>query len=78
MAINTIADFPIQPTKHLHVRRVDDGWLVWLHGTPHTKHHTYLYLYDTGQIDRVTESADGDIAILRVQGAAHKTTEKDT
>jgi hypothetical protein len=60
------SSFPIQPTKHLHVQRVDNGWLVWLHGTPYTRHHTYLYLYDTGRVERVTESTDGDINVLVV------------
>ena len=59
-------DFPIQPTKRLHMRRVDNGWLVWLHGSPHTKHHTYLHLFDSGRIERVTESADGDLHVLVV------------
>jgi hypothetical protein len=64
--------FPIQATRYLHVRRVDDGFLVWLLGTPHTKHHTYLYLHDNGTIQRVTESGDGDLFVLDIQ------LEKDT
>lgn len=59
--------FPIQPTKFLHMRRVDNGWLVWLHGSPTTRHHTYLYLYDNGRIDRVTEGPGGDLNILTVR-----------
>jgi hypothetical protein len=59
--------FPIQPTKHLHVVQVDNGWLVWLYGSPHTKHHTYLYLYNNGRIERVTEGPGGDINILVVK-----------
>lgn len=58
--------FPIQPTKHLHVQRVDNGWLVWLHGSPSTAHHTYLHLFDSGRVERVTEGPGGDIRILVV------------
>ena len=44
-----------QPLRGLHYKRVDNGWLVWLNGSPHTVHNTYLYLYDTGKVQRVTE-----------------------
>lgn len=58
--------FTIQPTRWLHIRRVDDGWLVWLHGSPHTAHHTYLYLRDNGTVQRVTEGPGGDLHVLEV------------
>lgn len=60
-------EFPIQPTKQLAIRRVDDGWLVWLHGKPHLPHHTYLYLHDNGTAQRVTEGEGGDLYVLDVQ-----------
>lgn len=58
--------FPIQTTKQLHVVRVDNGWLVWLLGSPHTPHHTYLHLFDSGRIERVTEGPHGEMHILTV------------
>ena len=58
--------FPIQPTRQLHVRRVADGWVVWLLGSPHTPHHTYLYLRDDGRMERVTEGG-GEIHVLHIK-----------
>jgi hypothetical protein len=58
--------FTLQRTKALHLQRVANGWLVWLAGSPHTPHHTYLYLYDNGQIERVTEGPHGEIDILTI------------
>jgi hypothetical protein len=58
--------FTIQPTRVLSVRRVDDGWLVWIGGAPETVHHTYLYMHDDGAIERVTEGPDV-IDVLKVK-----------
>lgn len=59
--------FPIQPTRVLRMRRVADGWLVWLLGRPDTAHHTYVYLHDTGAVQRVTEGPGGDLHVLDVK-----------
>jgi hypothetical protein len=57
---------PVQPTRTLHVRRSGDAWLVWLAGSPETANHTYIVLYDTGRIQRVTEGPD-TLHVLDVQ-----------
>lgn len=51
-----IHSVPLQlHTKALAVKRVANGWLVWLNGTPATPMNTYLYLHDDGVMQRVTE-----------------------
>lgn len=62
-----ILRFPIQATKSLSVKRVDNGWLVWLAGSPETPHHTYIHLHDDGSMQRVTEGP-GEINIIDVKG----------
>lgn len=61
-------NIPIQPTKRITIKRVDDGWLVWMNGNANTKHSTYLYLYDTGEMHRVIESPDS-IDITKINAA---------
>ena len=64
---NPILRVSVQQTRSLSLLRVDDGWLLWINGSPETQHSTYLYLYDTGRIQRVTEDkASGDIRVLDV------------
>ena len=58
---------PIQPTRVLHMRRVADGWLVWLLGRPNTAHHTYVYLRDDSTVQRVTEGPGGDLHIIDIK-----------
>ncbi len=44
-----------QPIRNLHFMRVNDGWIVYLSGSRHTNHNTYLYLHDNAKVQRVTE-----------------------
>lgn len=56
----------IQPTRLLTTKRVDNGWLVWIAGSPETAYHTYIHLYDTGDMERVTEGPD-TIDVVKLQ-----------
>jgi len=52
----------LQPgTRMLKLERSVGGkrWLIWLHEEECKGHGTYLELHEDGQIDRVTERADG-------------------
>lgn len=56
----------IQPTRLLTTKRVDNGWIVWISGSPETERCTYLYLYDNGNVERVTETPDG-VDVFRIE-----------
>lgn len=42
-------------TQILRIERIDDSWLLWIHANPEFSLGTYIRLYDSGRITRVTE-----------------------
>lgn len=61
-----IVRLTIQPTKLLTLKRVNNGWIVWIAGSPETASHAYLYLYDTGDIERIQEGPEA-INVTKLQ-----------
>ena len=58
----------VQPSKAISLKRVDDGWLLWVAGSPESRHSTYLHLHDSGRVQRVTEDKlSGEVNILDVR-----------
>ena len=56
----------MQPTPGLKVQRMNDGWIVYIMGSPVTKHSTYLYLRHDGTCERVTINDGYEVDIVRV------------
>jgi hypothetical protein len=64
--------FTIQRTNQLIIKQCEGGWIIWIAGTPITKHHSYLILYNDGRVEQHTIAPDGDGKIKVIQ--AHSTT----
>lgn len=45
-------------TRALRIVRTDDSWVLWIH-TSDFIHGTYLRMYDTGKMERVTVYKEG-------------------
>lgn len=64
-----VLNFPLQPgTRSLAVRRVDDGFIVFIAGKPGMATVNYIYLRNDGSVERVSEQHDR-MHIVRIQDA---------
>ena len=59
--------FTIQRTTQLFIQQCEGGWIIWIAGTPATKHNSYLILYNNGRIEQHTQVADDDVRIKVIQ-----------
>lgn len=66
--IGTYSSITIQPTRRLMLRRMDDGWIVWVNNSsPDTQTQAYVYLHDVGNAEFVQETTDGyDVINLEI------------
>ena len=58
----------IQPTRKLTLRRMTNGWIVWVNNSsPDTQTQAYVYLHDVGSAEFVQETTDGyDVINLEI------------
>lgn len=64
----------VTPTKAFHIgqravryRRRSGGWEIWLMGNADCTIGTYLMLYDTGHVEKITLHADGGVSSFEVE-----------
>lgn len=66
--------FTIQRTSQLFVQQCAGGWIIWIAGTPATRYHSYIILYNNGRIEQHTIGAGDDIRIKVIQEEEPSTT----